>query len=160
MKRRAIFGIVMAMLFVIPVVVNAQKPKLAGTSWQCDETVFMADVGTVGNSEDILFLDKTNLTFRHVKWVQMVLEDSPREFVDEATGEVRVIKGRRHRTSRPEEAVMKGTYTMNKQNLDGNKVYCVHIELEDGPKMDLKVEGDSLISLSEDGNDPREYKKM
>ena len=59
------------MLFVIPVVVNAQKPKLAGTSWQCDETVFLADVGTIGNSEDILFLDKTNLTFRHVKWVHI-----------------------------------------------------------------------------------------
>ena len=160
MNRRTIFGIIMAMLFVIPVVVNAQKPKLAGTSWQCDETVFLADVGTIGNSEDILFLDKTNLTFRHVKWVQMVLEDSPREIVNEATGEVRVIKGRRHRTSRPDEAMMKGTYTLKKQNLDGKKVYCIHIEREDGIKMDLKAEGDNLVTLSEDDNEPRVYKKM
>ena len=159
MKRTLLFGVVIAMLFVIPAVLNAQKPKLNGTLWRWDNTDFLADVGTIGNTEDILFGENNEVTVVSVEWAQVIMEGTPRELVDEETGEVRIIGGMRHTTSKPFDTTKKGTYTLKKMKINKKKTYCVSI-LIDGVSMDYKVDGDSLIALTEGDKEPRVYKKQ
>ncbi len=156
MKRTTLL-LTFMMMFAIPCVINAQKVNLSGTTWKWDGTDFLADVGTMGKSEDLIFGDGNQVSIVSVEWVMVLKEGSVRELVDEETGEVRIVKGMPLRTSQPIETIKKGTYALKKVKVDKKKQYCVHVEVE-GQTADYKIQGDSLISL-ENTEEGKVYKK-
>ena len=158
MKRKNLFLAFMAFLIAIPLTSCAKKPKLSGTVWEYDRVVMMNDVGKVKEKESIIFSSKTEVTILKEEWIPTIMEGTPRELIDPATGKRTIIKGEKHRTSKMTKKDFKGTYTMKKVKVNGNKLYRVYITI-DGKTEEYTIDGNLMIPATSSLSDQRVFKK-
>ena len=86
------------------------------------------------------------------------MEGTPRELIDPATGKSTIIKGEKHRTSKMTKKDFKGTYTMKKVKVNGNKLYRVYITI-DGKTEEYTIDGNLMIPATSSLSDQRAFKK-
>ena len=147
MKRKTLLTGVIAVATML-LCISGKKPSLEGTTWKYDHTVFLADVGNMGDEEIITFTSDREVTVTRTKWV-MVVKQGP--------GTERFGAGQ---SSIPETTEKTGTYTAKTTKVNKKKVTKVTITVE-GMKKEYLIDGDKMTALSVSEDEPqRVYEKQ
>ncbi len=146
MKTKSfVLGIIAAATLLL--CVSGKKPSLEGTSWKLDNTMFLADVGNMGDEEVITFTSSSEVTVTTTQWV-MVIHEGP--------GSDRMGAGR---STSPSTTEKTGTYKAKKAKAGKKKVTKVSITVE-GETREFIIEGEQMTPTTKPEGKPLIYKKQ
>ena len=71
MKKGTLLMSVLAAVMML-LCISGKKPRLEGTIWKCDHTMFLADVGNMGDEEVITFTSSSDVKVTTTEWVMVI----------------------------------------------------------------------------------------